>query len=425
MEKMTPLDTDNDILMMVENLRGRKEVYVYVEHGVDEVAEFEVPLNPRMGSVFDDSHDTVNINPNMPNATANTCVEDAVSDQIYMEKSNNSDDYGDFDSNEGRQSWILGIDDIEYVESEYNSDSDVLRSPMRDEEPSSRHYREFNPDTDYTQQKLTMQVHDVFPSAKAFREFLVEYSVQVGFEYKFEKNEKTRIIALCKKNCGWRVRASTNSTLGAFQIKKLDGEHKCLREELKSNVTYKYVAKKYLPNIKDDPNMSSTVMMKDAKRTHQLDVSIQKCLRAKRLCKEILTGSEADQFRRIRDYASIILQTNIGSSAGVSADPDDGHRFESFYCCLAACKKGFIEACRPIISVDGCHLKTKFGGVLLSAVGKDANDNMYPIAWAVVRIENKVNWKWFLECLLKDLGPVEVHGWNFMSDQQKVNVPKL
>lgn len=92
---------------------------------------------------------------------------------------------------------------------------------------------------------------------------------------------------------------------------------------------------------------------------------------------------------------------------------------------MAACKKGFIEACRPIISVDGCHLKTKFGGVLLSAVGKDANDNMYPIAWAVVRIENKVNWKWFLECLLKDLGPVEVHGWNFMSDQQKVNVLKL
>lgn len=72
--------------------------------------------------------------------------------------------------------------------------------------------------------------------------------------------------------------------------------------------------------------------------------------------------------------------------------------------------------------MDGCHLKSKLRGKLSCAIGRDANDNMLPIAWAVVEIENKDSWKWFLTLLLKDIGSVEDMGWTFMSDQQKVNV---
>jgi len=35
-------------------------------------------------------------------------------------------------------------------------------------------------------------------------------------------------------------------------------------------------------------------------------------------------------------------------------------------------------------------------------------------------VENKDNWKWFLELLHKDLGNDEQNGWNFISDMQKV-----
>ncbi|GJZ78477.1 hypothetical protein Tco_0643314 [Tanacetum coccineum] len=36
-------------------------------------------------------------------------------------------------------------------------------------------------------------------------------------------------------------------------------------------------------------------------------------------------------------------------------------------------------------------------------VGKDANNQMYPIAWAVVKVENNKNWCWFLSLLQEDL----------------------
>ncbi|KAK4394886.1 hypothetical protein Sango_1642900 [Sesamum angolense] len=58
---------------------------------------------------------------------------------------------------------------------------------------------------------------------------------------------------------------------------------------------------------------------------------------------------------------------------------------DRMYFSLWALKKGFLEGCRPIIGLDGCFLKTVYGGQLLVVVGRDGNDNMFPIAMAVVQ----------------------------------------
>ena len=57
------------------------------------------------------------------------------------------------------------------------------------------------------------------------------------------------------------------------------------------------------------------------------------------------------------------------------------------YVCLGPLKKAFVDFCRHVVGLDGCHLKGPFGGQLLAAVGVDANDGMYPIAWAWVESE--------------------------------------
>jgi hypothetical protein len=71
---------------------------------------------------------------------------------------------------------------------------------------------------------------------------------------------------------------------------------------------------------------------------------------------------------------------------------------------LDATKRGFLEGCRPVICLDGCHLKTKFGGQLLVAVGMDPNDCIYPVAFDIVEVEDTTNWRWFLQTLKSDLG---------------------
>lgn len=91
--------------------------------------------------------------------------------------------------------------------------------------------------------------------------------------------------------------------------------------------------------------------------------------------------------------------------------------FQRLYICLDACKKGFLEGCRPIIGLDGCHLKGAYTGQILVAVAKDGNENIFPVAYAVVEAERKETWVWFLENLIKDLGDASI---TFMSDRQKV-----
>ncbi|XP_022041703.1 uncharacterized protein LOC110944350 [Helianthus annuus] len=78
-----------------------------------------------------------------------------------------------------------------------------------------------------------------------------------------------------------------------------------------------------------------------------------------------------------------------------------------------------LNSCRKLLCLDGCFLKTFLGGMLFAAIGRDANDQMYPLAWAVVEGENNDSWEWFMEeqrkCLVVHDGG---KGWTFVSDQQ-------
>ncbi|GJX12936.1 reverse transcriptase domain-containing protein [Tanacetum coccineum] len=51
--------------------------------------------------------------------------------------------------------------------------------------------------------------------------------------------------------------------------------------------------------------------------------------------------------------------------------------------------------------------------------GRDGNNQIYPITWAVVNVENKENWSWFMQCLSDDLGIVNSKGLTIISDQHK------
>ena len=59
---------------------------------------------------------------------------------------------------------------------------------------------------------------------------------------------------------------------------------------------------------------------------------------------------------------------------------------------------------------------------MLSAVGKDGNNQMFPIAYVVVESENYSSWKWFVDLLIADLDGIQEGCWAFIFDQQKVNI---
>ncbi|XP_014523647.1 uncharacterized protein LOC106779942 [Vigna radiata var. radiata] len=142
--------------------------------------------------------------------------------------------------------------------------------------------------------------------------------------------------------------------------------------------------------------------------------------RAKAYASDEVVGSFTKQYSRIFYYAHELLARNPGSTIKVKVEPYDGKTmFQRFYACLKACKDSFVS-CRPIIGLDGAFLKGRHHGELLTAVARDANDQILPLAYAIVEVEKKETWTWFLELLIEDLGGSDMcSALIVMSDQQK------
>ncbi|XP_031398388.1 uncharacterized protein LOC116208951 [Punica granatum] len=121
-------------------------------------------------------------------------------------------------------------------------------------------------------------------------------------------------------------------------------------------------------------------------------------------------------------YADELKRANRDSSVSMKVErpiPAEPPIFDRFYVCFDALKTGFVKGCKQIIGVDGCFLKTVVKGELLAAIGRDANNQMFPIAWAVVQVESRDTWSWFLSRLKDDLNITDDLGWSIISDQQK------
>ncbi|XP_019234777.1 PREDICTED: uncharacterized protein LOC109215211 [Nicotiana attenuata] len=87
--------------------------------------------------------------------------------------------------------------------------------------------------------------------------------------------------------------------------------------------------------------------------------------------------------------------------------------------CFDALKKGWLEGCRRIIGFDGCFLKGACKGELLVAVGKNGNQQMFRITWAVVDKETKHSWSFFINYLKDDLQLGTGEGLTVMAYMQK------
>lgn len=132
-----------------------------------------------------------------------------------------------------------------------------------------------------------------------------------------------------------------------------------------------------------------------------------------------IDGDEESQMRSLYDYRLELLKTHPDSTIKFRCDQGI---FEAMYVCLSPLRNGVLTGCRRVICIDGCFLKGLYGVQLLSAVGIDANNSIYPVAWSVVNKENRENWVWFLQLLAEDLMITNSQHWCFMSDRQKVYI---
>ncbi|XP_062007532.1 uncharacterized protein LOC133724718 [Rosa rugosa] len=78
--------------------------------------------------------------------------------------------------------------------------------------------------------------------------------------------------------------------------------------------------------------------------------------------------------------------------------------------------KGF-QSCRPILFIDATFITNKYKGQIIAASAKDANQGLYPVAYAIVDSENESNWRFFLEVLAEEFAKHPMRRVTFISDR--------
>ncbi|KAL0375734.1 UNVERIFIED_CONTAM: hypothetical protein Scaly_0691000 [Sesamum calycinum] len=173
---------------------------------------------------------------------------------------------------------------------------------------------------------------------------------------------------------------------GGFDIEY--GAHTCARTYNNKLAKASYLAKRMESAIRDHPNIPVLQLKNTILRKCKMDVSRQKVQRAKREALEKIRGSDSVQYEKLWDYCETVRKFNPGSKLIL--------------------KK--LEGSNPPIFDKMA---------VASCCRRDGNDNMFPIAMAVVQVENRENWTWFLGELLDDIGGLGTSMWSFISDRQK------
>ncbi|XP_010445159.1 PREDICTED: uncharacterized protein LOC104727783 [Camelina sativa] len=189
-------------------------------------------------------------------------------------------------------------------------------------------------------------------------------------------------------------------------VKTCNDVHACTNDGFSRVIKSGVLAQLFLNDIRKDPTFKAK-MMQDAIEERYTIVATY------------------DQCRTARAKALKMIQEEYGSNPGSTVDvgtmTDDAGivKFDRFYVCFEALRKTWLAYCRPIIGIDGCFLKNGVKGQLLAAVGRDANNQFYLVAWAVLQTENFDAWLWFIKKLKVDLKLEDGDGFTLISDRKK------
>ena len=308
-------------------------------------------------------------------------------------------------------------DDGGYVEEEdlVSLDSDEENGAAS----SKKKHIEFDPQLKPDQIKLQLGME--FPTVEALRDTLKELFINTDREYKLIHNDRLRIRAVCRgPACNWLMYARRmRDSCTTFRINKLVDEHSCGIVWDNKLVDADWVSKHFLEKFRLNPTMSYGDFKKANAEGKYSKLSSWTFYRAKAKAMGKIHGSVRDQYAILHDYCIQIMHQNPGSTALMKTTLLNEKRlFERVYICLAACKAGF-RYCRPLIGLDGCFLKGFCKGMMLVAIGIDANNSMLPIAYAIVEKENTETWTWFAELLKEDIDVEDPSRLTFISDRQK------
>ncbi|KAH0672964.1 hypothetical protein KY290_025246 [Solanum tuberosum] len=303
-------------------------------------------------------------------------------------------------------------------------DSEDQKSLNGDSHNECFHFPKHNPKTEAKHPILALEY--TFGSREEFKNAVSIHEVKVGKSIRWINNDGKRAKAKCiNLDCKWVIMALVMHPDKAFHNKTYDSKHTHKRwNHRNKTITSSFIARMYLDAISQNREWKRSDFRDTVSVGLKAHVTLAQARKAKKKTLALIDGDVKEQFSILWDYCFEIGRSNPGNSMYMKLTqnemPNKPYRFQRIYVCFAACKEGLKAGCRKILGLDGCWLKGQmYGYQLLTAVGLDANNNIFPVAYAVVEKETRETWSWFLTYLIDDLEINDQADWTFMSDKQK------
>ncbi|KAL6564603.1 hypothetical protein OROMI_016053 [Orobanche minor] len=217
------------------------------------------------------------------------------------------------------------------------------------------------------------------------------YHLLQHLEFETKKSSSQRYVLVCKHNKDVRPFILRAKSLGKAWVVDVWCTHTCekdLRYHADPTVLSKVLASYFDPNL-----MVEGVVLQPRDIQAQLNQALT-----------MTYGDSSESFQKLPGYFYMLEQSNPGSV--VDLQIDEAGAFEYCFMSLAASIRGF-KACRPVIVVDGTHLKGKYNGIMFVAATKDANEQIFPLAFGFGAKECDKSWIWFLEQCRRTFGSPE------------------
>ncbi|XP_017980988.1 PREDICTED: uncharacterized protein LOC108663016 [Theobroma cacao] len=142
--------------------------------------------------------------------------------------------------------------------------------------------------------------------------------------------------------------------------------------------------------------------MEEINRKWGLQCLYGKAWQAKEYAESLVFGSLEESFQLLPSYFHMLERENPNTISCVATDGEQ--RFKYCFWVFGSCIRGFSAVMRPVVIIDATHMKGRFKGILFVALFKDANEQIYPLAFGIGHVEDEESWSWFLNQLCRAIG---------------------
>ena len=167
----------------------------------------------------------------------------------------------------------------------------------------------------------------------------------------------------------------------------------------------RWVASKAIPILRVEPNIRAKDLKKRLDTDHKCDIAYDTVWWGKERALDVVYGKRSGSFELFFSWKAEVMKRSPGSVAEIDLLEVDGQvYFHRFFCALKPCIDGFLEGCRPHLSIGATTLNGRWNGHLAVAIGVDDHNWMYLVAYAFIASETTDNWTWFMQQLKKAIG---------------------